>query len=54
MMVVPCCCQSVPVETIAMPADHRLLVLECAVEVCVGGVPSAVYIDGVAGGQGTS
>ena len=30
------------------------LFLECAVEVRVGGVPSAVYIDCVAGGQGAS
>ena len=28
------------------------LFLECAVEVRVGGVPSAIYIDCVAGGQG--
>ena len=28
--------------------------LECAVEVHVGGVPSTVYINGVAGGEGAS
>ena len=26
--------------------------LECAVKVCVSGVPSTFYIDGVAGGKG--
>ena len=30
------------------------LFLECAVEVRVGGVPSTIYVDGVAGGKGTS
>ena len=52
MMVVPCCCQSVPVGTIAIPADSGVsLFLECAVEVRVRGVPSAIYIDGIAEGQ---
>ena len=30
------------------------LFLECAVEVRVGGVPSTIYVDGVAGGQRTN
>ena len=30
------------------------LFLECAVEVRVGGVPSTIYVDGVAGGKGAS
>ena len=30
------------------------LFLECAVEVRVSGVPSTIYVDGVAGGEGAS
>ena len=30
------------------------LFLECAVEVRVSGVPSTIYVDGVAGGKGAS
>ena len=30
------------------------LILECAVEVRVIGVPSPIYVDGVAGGEGAS
>ena len=36
----------------AAAIDGVSLFLECAVEVRVDGVPSAVYIDSVAGGQG--
>ena len=48
--IAPCCCQSVPVGTIGGVS----LFLECAVEVRVSGVPSTIYVDGVAGGEGAS
>ena len=50
MTIVFCCFQSVPVGTIGGVS----MFLECAVEVRVSGVPSTIYVDGVAGGEKAS
>ena len=38
----------------AAAIDGVSLFLECAVEVRVRGIPSTIYVDGVAGGKGAS